>query len=136
MILLANEGLWVNTSVLSRIGNPECICLMVRRDGKRLVIVAATPSDPEPIPVRDMMYDDLPAECGQWLGLEVPEQVAPLLPKCDHLLEVHGVQLNPHILLFDLEDRIERTFDELFGNVEYAIIPPKDNSAPQKSAWK
>ena len=125
MILLSNEDLWVSTSVLTRIGNPECICLMVRSDGKRLAIVAAKSSDPEAIPVRKQMYDDLPAGCGQWIGLEVPEQLFPHLPGKDHLLEIHGVQMNRHILLFDLEDSIHRTFDELFGDMEYAIIPPK-----------
>ena len=127
MILLSNEDLWVNTSVLSRIDDPERICLFVHPDGKRVSIVAVPATNPWSISVKDMIYDDLPPECGQWLGLEIPEQMIPHLPKEDHLLEVHGVQLNPHILLFDLDDGIERTFDELFGNVEYAILPPREH---------
>jgi hypothetical protein len=33
------------------------------------------------------------------------------------------------------QNRLVIHIDELFGNVEYAIIPQKANSAPQKSAW-
>ena len=136
MILLSNEDLWVNTSVLARIGDPECICLLVHQDGTQLAIIAAKPSDPEAIPVREEMYDDLPEGCGQWIGLEVPEEMTPLLPKSGHLLEAHGVQLDNHILLFDLEDGVPRTFDELFADMEYAIVPPKGDIVPPMSAWE
>ena len=125
MILLSNEDLWVNTSVLTRIGDPDAIGIIIKSDGTQFFIAAAKLSVPEAISVKEHMYDELPAECGQWLGLETPEQLYPHLPDRDHLLEIHGVQLNPHILLFDLEDGITRTFEEVFGDMEYAIVPPK-----------
>ena len=108
MILLSRDDLWVNVSVLDRIGNPD----------------AADASDPDTVQVKDAIFDDLPADCGQWLGMEVPEQLAETA-NTGYLLKAHGALLTPGLLLFDLQYAVPYTFDELFGNMEYAIMPPK-----------
>ncbi|MBQ9008430.1 MAG: hypothetical protein IJ088_03760 [Clostridia bacterium] len=124
MILLSKEDMWLNTSALERIGNSSHILIFTTEDGSLLMIASTDASNPDATEISGTLIDGLPSDCQEWVGLETPQAYARWLPDDRYLLELHGVQMNPGVLIFDVGDGILCTYNEVFGTIRHVIVPP------------
>ena len=125
MILLDNKITLISTIALSRIGNPDYIGLLMRSDGKKLKLIASNSSEPRAFRIDHFLPKVAGEGVTQFILCRNPPEYQVLLPQqVDHFLELHGIQLDPTSLLFDLEEAVPRNFEEIIGSRAIIITPP------------
>ena len=125
MILLDNEMTLISTSALSRIGNPDYIGFLLRSDGKILKLIASDAFEPRATRIDHLLPNHTASGARQFILCRNPPEYRLLLPAVtDHFLELHGVQLSPTSLLFDLEDAVPRSFEKALASSAIVITPP------------
>ena len=125
MILLDNKMTLISTKALSRIGKPDYIGLLLRSDGTKLKMIASDSSEPRAFRIDHFLPKVAGEGATQFILCRNPPEYQVLLPKpVDHFLELHGVQLDPTALLFDLEEAIPRNIEEVLRASTIIITPP------------
>ena len=125
MIMIDHKMTLISTKALSRIGNPDYIGLLLRSDGKKLKLIASDASEPRAFRIDHLLPKIAGEAATQFIFCRNPPEYHALLPHPrSHYLELHGLQLDPTTLLFDMEEAIPRPIEEVLESCAIIILPP------------